>query len=157
MIDASMEPEGDRERNELFDPPEEHFFSARYDNLPLDDVHDTRESKYAKGAGNSGQSYRPGGSGLPGEDISILFSAYNGSRNVESRGRMFRVDDGQGGKYHSMQVVCAFLRYKLDPEMQRKMPGLDIHFRPDGGGTAYDIKSQYHRKNEEEEDFGYAW
>lgn len=157
MIDPSIVSRGDRERDELFDPPEEHFFSERYDDLPLDDVHDNQESKYAKGTGRTGQSYRPGGSGLPGEDMSILFSAYNGSRNVESRGRMFRVADGQGGNYHSMQVVCAFLRYKLDPEMQRKMPGLDIHFRPDDGTTSFDIKSQYHRKNEDEEDFGYAW
>jgi hypothetical protein len=74
---------------------------------------------------------------------------------------MFGVTGSSGEAYHSMQVVCAFLRYKLDPELQRRMPGLDIHFRPDDGTTSFDIHSQYRRRRPDEEeieaDFCYVW
>lgn len=138
---ASVELDSLSETLNMLDHPEDpleldHQVSGEDDSRYLSDaVSGYTASRYTSGTTDS-------------QDLAIVFAAYQGSRNVEGRGRMFRVDDGSGNTYHSMQVVSAFLAYKLDPELQRRMPGLDLHFRPDDGTTAYDVVNHYRCKNE---------
>lgn len=81
------------------------------------------------------------------DTVSIIWKAAEAVNNVESRGRVFRVEKADGsGTYHSVDVLYAFISYKLDPEIQRKMPGIDITFRPDDKSTAFEMINHYRKK-----------
>ena len=80
------------------------------------------------------------------DTTSIITSAISIAENVESRGRLFNVKKSNGDTYHTVEVLYAFISYKLDPEIQRKMPGIEIVFRPDDHNTSFDIHNPYRKK-----------
>lgn len=78
-------------------------------------------------------------------DLELLFSIVGHSHGDMAMGRIFNIKKDNGENYFVYEVVGAFIRYKLDPELQRKMPGLEFGLASESSTTCYRIYSQYDR------------
>lgn len=117
-------------------------------------------SYVSSGSNNYGRSNSSDISEFDGaHELSIVWSAYSGSRNVEGAGRMFKVSKNDAdGYHHASNVAYAFIRQKLDPEMHRKMPGLNIVYTGRDGFSCFEMENSYGSRglsayHDDEDDF----